>query len=682
MSLSSEIRKVHNELYKTVNGNIRVLLPFALTLLDKFKTKIGSGVAEPVEETAKDFERTTKQEIDATLLKIQTQHPEISPLLQKTIEMHLMEIRGQPEARINHMVEYISKNRNFLQGLNQEDFVGILYETMARASGEFDKQDGRFFTPKNIILINVEVMRSILEKRDPHFFDLNVCDPCCGSARFLIYWVESVKRYYKDEGFTSPQQLNTEIQRIYARHLYGIDIAPEIAGYACWNMLFHGDGATNIANADSLNHFGILVHWNLIQDFIDEFEPKFEETKRRIQQRGLQDKLDVVESKKDSILYFKGKDEIDISSSGVVDLIESVNTLLEIHSEVSLDWWPAIQRLHRLKDFDSINEIMKSKWSKINDEVKKGFDIIITNPPFGRGKNLQISNPHILGQYKLATEAWIGDLTKTLLEKLITKQFGMSVEDFYLQCLNELEKLKQTEGVNPSKSRIRKIANEVLFEGEGNKKIIGEYLTSKITDRLGREWIKIEDVFNYDHKLILNDSDIGEEHTIYYDEEGKPLLFKNQLPKQVLFLEQFLRMVKVGGRVFTVIDTGVLSNNDDEYVRRFLFRNSQVHAVIEFPHNAFKAAGTGVKTAVILYEKNPNPPEDYEIFGSLPFKLGYILNKKDTPPDPNNNDLGKTLCDHRNYIGLGKMCDKEECEWEKNGHCSVWRRDIEKVEET
>lgn len=681
MSLSSEIRKVHNELYKTVNGNIRVLLPIALSLLDKFKAKSRSGVAEPVEEVAKDFRRTTKQEIDATLIRIQTEHPEISPLLRKTIEAHLNEIGAQPESRINHILDYISKSKRFLEGLAQEDFVGILYETMV--SREFDKEDGRFFTPKNIILINVEVIRSLIENSgDIDLSKLNVCDPCCGSARFLIYWVESVKRYYKDKKLTPPQELINKTQDIYAKHLYGIDIAKDVAGYACWNMLFHGDGATNIANADSLNHYGVLVHWKIIQDFISEFDNKFEETKRRIQQRHLQDKLEIIEAKRASILYLKGKDEIEISSSEVIDLIEAINTLLEIHSEVNLTWWTEVQKLHRLKDFDSINEIMKFGWSKINEDIKKGFDIIITNPPFGRGKNLQIRNPHILGQYKLATEAWIGDLTKTLLEKLITKQFKMSVEDFYLQCLYELGKLKQTEEKKPTKSRIRKIANEMLFEGEGNKKILGEYLTSKITDKLGREWIKIEDVFNYDHKLTLKDSSTGEEHTIYYDEEGTPLLFKEQLPKQVLFLEQFLRMAKVGGMIFTVIDTGVLSNNDDEYVRRFLFKNSRVHAVIEFPHNAFKAAGTGVKTAVILYEKTQNPPEDYEIFGSLPFKLGYVLNKKDTPPDPDNNDLGKTLCDYRNYIGLGKMCDKEECDWEKNGHCSVWRKYIEKVEET
>ena len=116
MSLSSEIRKVHNELYKTVNGNIRVLLPIALSLLDKFKAKSRSGVAEPVAEVAKDFRRTTKQEIDATLIRIQTEHPEISPLSRKTIETHLNEIGAQPESRINHILDYISKSKRFLEG--------------------------------------------------------------------------------------------------------------------------------------------------------------------------------------------------------------------------------------------------------------------------------------------------------------------------------------------------------------------------------------------------------------------------------------------------------------------------------------------------------------------------------------------------------------------------------------
>lgn len=124
-------------------------------------------------------------------------------------------------------------------------------------------------------------------------------------------------------------------------------------------------------------------------------------------------------------------------------------------------------------------------------------------------------------------------------------------------------------------------------------------------------------------------------------------------------------------------------------MRRFLYRNSRIHVIVEFPHNAFKAAGTGVKTAVILYQKMKNPPEDYEIFGALPQHLGYVLNKQDAPPDPDHNDLGKVLCDWRNYIGLGRMCGscrdpnaKEEkcCDWYKNGYCPVWRYEIEKAD--
>jgi hypothetical protein len=549
-------------------------------------------------------------------------------------------------------------------------------------SSEFDKQDGRFFTPKSIILIDVEIMRSLLETQNYDLVSLTVCDPCCGSARFLIYWVESLKRYFRQNKILSSEIIKDRISNIYAKSLFGIDIHPDVAGYACWNMLFHGDGATNIANADSLNHYGFLVHWKLIQKFLAEFEQKFAETKRKIQQKHLQEKLDLIEEKRKSILSFQNKDEIDISSTDTMDLISVINKILEIHSEISIDWWPTIQELHRLKDFDSINELMKSQWSKINEDVKNGFDVIITNPPFGRGENLQIDNPYILCQYKLATEAWIGDLTRSLLEKLIVKQFKTNVEEFYLECLRDLNIL-EAKKPKLSKAAVRKIAAEVLFENEENNKTISEYLAQKITTKLGREWVKIEDIFDYDYKITLTDSITGEKHTIYYDNEGKPLLFKNRLPKQVLFLEQFLRMVKNGGKVFTVIDTGVLSNNEDEYVRRFLFKNSRVHAVIEFPHNAFKAAGTGVKTAIILYEKMKNPPNDYEIFGSLPQNLGYVLNKQDTPPDPDHNDLGKVLCDYRKYKGLGRMCDKSEkdCDWFVKGYCEVWRKEIEKVEE-
>jgi len=651
VSLSAEIRRVHNELYKLVNGNIKILLPIALTLLQEYKKNCQSGIAEPIAATKTDFERTRKAEIDSTLLRIQTEHPQISPLLRKSIETHLHEIGALPEARINQIIDYISKNKRFLEGLKQEDFIGILYETMV--SGEFDKLDGRFFTPKNVISIVTEMLRSLLEsqKRD-NIADFNVCDPCCGSARYLIYWVKGLKDYLSSQLY-SPHGIEEKVSELYAKRLFGVDIHPETAGYACWNMLFHGDGATNIANADSLNHYGILVHWELIQQFIEEFPAKFMETRFHIQQRHIQEKIELVEAKASPVLSIGGKEDVNIGSPEVIDLVEVINILIDIHREVSLNWWPTIEKLHDLKDFDSINEIMKFQWSKINPEVEEGFDLVMTNPPFGRGKNLKINNPYILAQYKLATELWIGEATKD-------------------QCLKMIAKLDMPISIkNKSTDKLRE----------------------EIQRAAGKEWFTIPEVESYAYKVVLRDSLTGDEHPIYYDTNWNPILFKRALPKQILFLEQFLRIVKPGGKVFTVIDTGVLSNNDDEYVRRFLFKNARVHAVVEFPHNAFKAAGTGVKTAVILYEKTSNPPEDYDIFGSLPQHLGYVLNRQDTPPDPDHNDLGMSLCDYRYYLGLdrncGDPCKKMDsktlerngcCSWYRQGYCWVWRDKIEKVE--
>jgi hypothetical protein len=417
-------------------------------------------------------------------------------------------------------------------------------------------------------------------------------------------------------------------------------------------MLFHGDGSTNITNADSLNHYGVLVDWSLIQDFLAEFPEKFEITKKKIEQKRLLEKMKDVEEYSSQFLNLSRTEEVDTSSPQVEALINSINHLIEIHQEVPLSWWPIIEDLRNLKDYPSVNEIMKFQWAGINSDIKNGFDLVMTNPPFGRSKNLKIDDPKILCQYKLATELFIEDATIS-------------------QCKKIIKNLKLP--IDTGGKTAGEIKEEIRIKSE-------------------QEWFTILDIEGCDSKLTLKDGR-GYEHTIYYDSKGHPIVFKKQLPKQVLFLEQFLRIVKPGGKIFTVIDTGVLSNKEDEYVRRFIYRNAKVHAIVEFPHKAFKAGGTDVKTAVVLYEKTNAPPKNYDIFGSLPQNLGYVLNKKDTPPDPDNNDLGMTLCDWRYKLGIGRNCDPckkmkfenlaeegSNCTWYHDGFCWVWREKIEKVE--
>jgi len=737
MSLVAEIQKVHDFLYKEI-GNTKILLPLMLTILDKYKEKKKLRNTNPINDLRNELQRLDRRMMEQTLQKIRREHPNPNPLLERLINDSLNAISPDrlPDAKIERAKQRILRADSFLRGLEkEEDFIGILFETLAAHSGVFDKKEGRFFTPKNIILISVEIVGSLFEKNSVEPSELSVCDPCCGSARYLVHWANRLKREYglSDE----------EIQQIYSNKLFGIDISSDVASWATWNMIFHGDGAANIENADSLNWYGILIYWNLIQELLEELPEKINELKRRYQQRDILEILDQIEKISSQIDQLKGKYEIDLESEEIKILFIMLDKLIDLHHRLNLSW-STLDELSRRRDFKSIAEIVKLNWSKAHPEIKNGFDLVITNPPFGRGsQDLMVTDPHILCQYKLATELWLGDMSKEITEKLLEKQFGMDIADFYRQCLRELGisetkeeyeiKFKDlpsnllkalatkygvvTRGKTKNQiveelqskldreflidgelslnlnslpnSFIKKLASKVLYEKEGGKSKVDEFLYKKIKEKLGREWVTIEDVYDYDKKLVIKDSITGDKHTIYYDEKGNPKLFKDALPKQVVFLEEFLRFVKEGGYVSTVVDTGVLSNSEDEYVRRFLYRNSRIHAIVEFPHKAFKAAGAGVKTAVILYQKMKNPPEDYEIFGSLPQHLGYILNKQDTPPDPDHNDLGKVLCDWRNYIGLGKMCEacreedadlEECCDWYKKEYCPVWREKIEKAD--
>jgi len=737
MSLVTVIQKVHDFLYKEI-GDTKILLPLMLTMLDKYKEKKRSGSADSINDLKIELQRLDRRMMEQTLQKIRREHSNSSPLLERLINDSLNAISPDrlPDARIGRAKQRILEDDNFLRGLEREDdFIGILFETLAAHSGVFDKKEGRFFTPKNIILTVVEIVGSLFEKNSIEPSRLSVCDPCCGSARYLVYWANRLKRVYKLP--------DDQIQQIYSNKFFGIDISSDVASWAAWNMIFHGDGAANIENADSLNWYGFLVYWDLVQKLLEELPEKISEIKRRYQQRDVLEIVNQIEEISSQALRLKGKNEVDLESEEIKSLFIIIDKLINIHHRVNLNW-DVLDELSQRRDFKSIAEIMKLNWSNTHPEIKNGFDLIITNPPFGRGsQDLMVTNPFILCQYKLATELWLGDMSKEITEKLLEKQFEMKIADFYRQCLRELgiSEIKEeyeikfkdlpsnllktlaakygisTRGKNKNQlveelqsklgrdflindeislslnslpdSFIKKLASKVLYEKEGGKSKVGEFLYEKIKEKLGREWITIEDVYEYAGKIAIKDSATGDEHTIYYDENGNPILFKDALPKQVVFLEGFLRFVKEGGYVFTVVDTGVLSNSEDEYVRRFLYRNSRIHAIVEFPHNAFKAAGTGVKTAVILYQKMKNPPEDYEIFGSLPQNLGYVLNKQETPPDPDHNDLGKVLCDWRDYIGLGRMCEacreedvnlEECCDWYRKEYCPVWREEIEKAD--
>jgi len=217
MSLIMEIQKVHDFLYKEI-GDTKILLPLMLTILDKYKEKKKSGSINPINELKNELQRLDRRMMEQTLQKIRREHSNLNPLLERLINDSLNAISPDrlPDAKIERAKQRILRADSFLRGLEkEEDFIGILFETLAAHSGVFDKKEGRFFTPKNIILTVVEIVGSLFEKNSIEFSNLSVCDPCCGSARYLVHWVNRLKREYglSDE----------KIQEIYSNKLFGID---------------------------------------------------------------------------------------------------------------------------------------------------------------------------------------------------------------------------------------------------------------------------------------------------------------------------------------------------------------------------------------------------------------------------------------------------------------------------
>lgn len=330
--------------------------------------------------------------------------------------------------------------------------------------------------------------------------------------------------------------------------------------------------------------------------------------------------------------------EIDVASEEFLAFTNFIYHLKD--TDIALKMLDGLKELTKLIELPPIALLMKNMWSKRNKDVKNGFDLILTNPPMGRAgrgrnkKELLIDDKYILAQYTLAQNIWVYDIPKKKLREL-AKKIGTSADP------------------------------------------------EKIVNKLGKEWITPEDYGNYRYKLVLKDSDLRWSYTIYYDRNLDPILFHDKLPIQVILLEQFLRIVRLGGKVFTVIDVGVLNNPGDEWIRRLLFTakhipvKAKLKAVIELPHGAFRYTGAGTKTALLFYERVNEIPENYEFFVALAEYIGYDTHKQSAEPIK-ENDLPLIIAEYLKWIGKKpKYYEKCKEEWIKERTCNWWIQEFE-----
>lgn len=83
-----------------------------------------------------------------------------------------------------------------------------------------------------------------------------------------------------------------------------------------------------------------------------------------------------------------------------------------------------------------------------------------------------------------------------------------------------------------------------------------------------------------------------------------PRKYMDNIDSEIIFFEQYYRLLKVGGIAEVVIPDGILTNSSSQYVRDFISERFRILAIISLPQYAFSHYGAGVKSSIVILKKH------------------------------------------------------------------------------
>lgn len=173
-------------------------------------------------------------------------------------------------AKCVEQLQSISFHKNRYKNV---DILGEFYEMVIRDA--FKQTKGLFLTHPNIVLFilsALQVEELVVNKLKRPDEDIRyrlpfIIDPSCGTGTFLIHYMQYVQRYVEQNkrkisrgdsdisDFIEREMLEKNAYKWVKEYLYGIDNEPVLATACQINLILHGDGSTNIYNADGLDSF-------------------------------------------------------------------------------------------------------------------------------------------------------------------------------------------------------------------------------------------------------------------------------------------------------------------------------------------------------------------------------------------------------------------------------------------
>lgn len=148
-----------------------------------------------------------------------------------------------PTSRDNHiksrraLVDCIQELRsiNIKSAINSgSDLLGQFYEIFLKYANDA-KEIGIVLTPRHITRFAADVV-NVTDKD-------YIIDPTCGTGGFLVAALDRVKK-------TSPKNIDS----FKKSHIFGIEQDPEVVGLALVNMIFRGDGNSNIYEGNTFDN--------------------------------------------------------------------------------------------------------------------------------------------------------------------------------------------------------------------------------------------------------------------------------------------------------------------------------------------------------------------------------------------------------------------------------------------
>ncbi len=130
----------------------------------------------------------------------------------------------------------------------------------------------------------------------------------------------------------------------------------------------------------------------------------------------------------------------------------------------------------------------------------------------------------------------------------------------------------------------------------------------------------------------LKQFDVGYKWRFSKDENKwlKTNKLKKQEEPQVLFIERCLELLKDGGRMAMVLPSGILGNEQEEYLRQYMLEKGNLFAIVELPFETFSPNVT-INTSVLFIQKGDSQKKN--IFISINEHCGHDKKGRPTEKD-------------------------------------------------